>query len=397
MKIEKRSQIEWLYLLYFIVMLAHSSIPYLKFVVWLAIIFLTVYLMRNGISRTKMQNIVTVLFSYGVFFCWVAVSRKWAYVQRPNAGILDAMVRILPIMVSIAFYIDSREKVNRMLDIVVVSTTYFAIVYLATSPISTYGTTSMRGITEQHRNFSAYLAAIAIIIAFNLFRQTRKRKYEFCISVCSLLVLFSGSRGALASLGVMIVLYALFQDSWSKRTKFILIGVLLAIIGFYLLMTNDFLYNMYGERILAIFSKRDQSAEDRSYYIELALEMFYQKPICGWGMDNFSYYLNAIGGYGREVYSHCNYAEILSCYGIIGFILFYWPYFRSIAKLWKKRRIDPLAKVIVIVLCRYIIFEYSTISFEHFMYMCILTICFCSSNVFVREEYRCNEEYCVLS
>lgn len=387
MKIEKRNQMEWLLLSYFIVVLAHSAIPYLKFILWLSIIIMTAVMMvRNGISRIQGKNIIMVTLSYGLFLMWVYMSRNWAYVQRPNAGIIETMIRILPVLIVLAYYINSQERIYKILDIFIIAAAYFAIVYIITSPISTYGTTAMRGITEQHRNFSAYLSAINIIFSYYMFDLTKKRKYLVCVTCSLALVVIAGSRGAIFSLAVMIVLYLLFQPSLNKRMRNFLVALVIVLIGSYILFTNDYLYQIYGKRILEMFSNEDSSAEDRSYYIELAFQMFWQRPILGWGIDNFAYYLNVFGHYGREVYSHCNYAEILSCYGIVGFAFYYWPYFVTIKKQWSVRYSNKLSKVLLIIMIRFFIFEYSTISFEHIIYMSVLTLLFCGSNVLNSER-----------
>lgn len=398
MKIEKKTQMEWLLLAYFIVVLAHSAIPYLKFFLWLSIIIMTVIMMmKNGIAYIQRKNILMVILSYGMFLILVYLSKNWAYVQRPNAGIIETMVRILPVLIVLAYYINSQEKIHKIIDIFIIAAAYFAIIYIITSPVSTYGTTAMKGITEQHRNFSAYLSAMNIILSYYMFDLTKKKKYTVCM-ICSLaLVIIAGSRGAIFSLAVMIVLYLLFQRSLNKRMRNFLIALVVVLIGSYILLTNNYFYQIYGKRIFEMLSNKDSSAEDRSYYIEVAFQMFLQKPILGWGIDNFSYYLNIFGHYGREVYSHCNYAEILSCYGIVGFVFYYWPYFVTIKKQWSTRYSNKLSKVLLILMIRFFIFEYSTISFEHIMYMSVLTLLFCGSNVLNYERNMQNEKNNLLS
>lgn len=386
-RIEKRSQIEWLYLIYFMVMLAHGAIPYLKFVLWAIIILLTSrQILLHEIGGVAKSNFIHILLWYGIFFLWVNLSKLWAYVERPNADIVETMIRVLPILVSLAIYLDSYERIFRMLDIIVLSVAYFSVVYLATSPISTWGSTSMGGITGQFRNFSAYLAAMAVIMSFFLLVRSRSKKYLWTMLASGAVVIFSGSRGALFSLAVMIVCYAMFEDSFSKRFKHIMFGILVVCIGAYFLFTNQYLYTMYGSRILSMLGGTDGSAEDRSYYVEIGFQMFLQKPWLGWGLDNFSYYLRYFCGYPYEVYSHCNYIEILSCYGAIGAVMFYWPYFMVLFSEWKYKSKEILPKLSIVILIRFFIFEYSTITYNMLMYVVILTVLICGSNVIKRER-----------
>lgn len=398
-RIAKRSQFEWLLLAYLIVILAHSAVPYLKFILWIGLIALTtLMLMKGKVSSIGKKNGGLICMSYGLFLVWVILSKQWSYVQRPNSDIVGTMIRIFPLSLGIALYLDEENKIWRIFDLVVTAVSYFAFVFVVTSPVSTYGTTAMRGITEQHRNFSSYLCAMGAIIAIHLTYNFpyEKKKYIVCAIMCATLVVLGGSRGALFSLGVMVVVYYLFEKSLTKRIKYILLSIVLLLIAAYFVFTNEYLYRAFGSRILGIINGTDMSADDRSMYIDVGFAMWRQKPLCGWGMDNFSYYLNAFEGYGREVYSHCNYAEILSCYGLIGALLYYWPYFKTLFSQWKFRKNNPISRISIVLLIRFLIFEYSTISFQHPLYIVILTILFCSANILWNDRNRNNSNIGVL-
>lgn len=389
LKIKKRSKIEWLYLLYFIIMLAHSTIPYLKFIVWFIIIAATLkQMILHGIGGVSKKNMKYILLWYGLFFVWVNLSKIWAFAARPDADIVETMIRVLPILISIAYYLDSSSKIYNMLDAIVLSIGYFSVVYLLTSPYSTWGSTEMGGITGQFRNFSSYIAAMSVIISFFLWINSKLKKYLITMLTSGALVIFSGSRGAMFSLAVMIICYAMFEKSLTKRFRYMLIGLCIVVVGVYFLFTNQYLYTMYGSRILSMIGGTDGSAEDRSYYVEIGFQMFFQKPLLGWGLDNFSYYLRHICGYPYEVYSHCNYAEILSCYGIIGAALYFWPYLGVLFSEWKYKTENLLSKLFVVLLIRFLIFEYSTITYNMLMYVVILTVLICGNNIIKKEKEK---------
>lgn len=387
LKIERRSQIEWLYLLYFVIMLAHGAIPYLKFIVWLVIIAVTLrQMILYGIGGVSKKNVKYILIWYGAFFAWVNLSKIWAFVARPNADIVETMVRVLPILISMAYYLDSSTKIYRTLDTIVLSIGYFSIVYLLTSPYSTWGSTQMGGITGQFRNFSSYIAAMSVIISFFLWTNLKLKKYLVTMLASGALVVFSGSRGAMFSLAVMIICYALFEKSLTRRIRYILIGLCIVVVAAYFLFTNQYLYSMYGSRILSMIGGTDGSAEDRSYYVEIGFQMFSQRPLLGWGLDNFSYCLRHFYGYPYEVYSHCNYAEILSCYGIIGAAIYFWPYLVVFLSEWRYKTENLLSKLFIVLLIRFLIFEYSTITYNMLMYVVILTVLICGNNIIKAEK-----------
>ena len=85
------------------------------------------------------------------------------------------------------------------------------------------------------------------------------------------------------------------------------------------------LYNVVGHRIETILSDKtnDGSYMERSEMKKIGLELWTKRPSIGWGIHGFAYkykYINKI------FYSHCDYVELLSCLGIIGTFLFYYPY-----------------------------------------------------------------------
>ena len=47
-RIAKRSQFEWILLAYLIAILAHSAVPYLKFILWIGLIALTTLMFMKG-------------------------------------------------------------------------------------------------------------------------------------------------------------------------------------------------------------------------------------------------------------------------------------------------------------------------------------------------------------
>lgn len=385
MKIIRRPQLECLYLLYFAVVLTHHPIPYLKFVLWLLIFALTAHLMvKKGIDCVSAKNLLAILCSYVVFFGWVVLSQEWAYAKKADSDVISTMLRIVPVLLSLAYYCNSEKKVIQVLDLIAMAIAYFAIVYIVTSPISTWGTTEMGGITNQHRNFSSYVSAIGVIISYSLkkIRPYMTRKYITLMICSAALVVIGGSRGALFSLGVMIAVLGILEEAISKRAKNMLFVGAAILVVVYLVLTNEYLYQTFGARILAMIGGTDASASDRSMYIEVGLYMWKRHPFIGWGVDNFAYYLGNFANYSREVYSHCNYVEILSCYGGIGFILYYWPYVRGLAVSLPRKSGNVLLKMVIVILTRYIIFEFSTISFSMLMYMVVLTVLLCCVNVY---------------
>lgn len=135
---------------------------------------------------------------------------------------------------------------------------------------------------------------IGVAIMFYLFPRTESNKIS---TFSRILILF---------LAITIV-FQLIKDLPAVRT------LLLRIENAFTVLTggNSFL--------------KEQSVQTRSEYISLGWNQFLKSPLWGNGMGCAGYAL--YDKYGYVTYLHNNYIEILASGGIIGFILFYTPYY----------------------------------------------------------------------
>ena len=89
---------------------------------------------------------------------------------------------------------------------------------------------------------------------------------------------------------------------------------------YFIFTTNETLYNLIGSRFEGLFNfvfnkgRADSSSVERAFYLDKAKELFYQRPIQGFGLANFSQYMTNIG-YHHNVWCHNNYLELLSGVG----------------------------------------------------------------------------------
>ena len=145
-------------------------------------------------------------------------------------------------------------------------------------------------------------------------------------------LLLSGARKALLISIMLPILIQLIDRSrkLSKKLIVLLIISLVSLSVIYVSLNNKYLYKFIGYRIesgiTAVIGdeNEDASLHERGLFKDLAKDMFLLKPIQGWGIHSFAY-----ENYVKNrllVYSHDGFLEILSCYGIIGFVLFYWPF-----------------------------------------------------------------------
>lgn len=146
-------------------------------------------------------------------------------------------------------------------------------------------------------------------------------------------IVLTGSRRALL-ISAMFVIAQVFVDNGIQKSRKMMLVLALALAGCifgYMLFANEQLYNLIGWRLesmiqtaLGTASSEDASMRERSVMKAYAYELFAQRPWLGYGAHGFAYMFDQY--YGKLLYSHCGYTEILSCYGIVGFVIFYWVF-----------------------------------------------------------------------
>ena len=189
------------------------------------------------------------------------------------------------------------------------------------------------GIYGSFAEFGA-VCSVTMVSFFYLSKSSNTNKFLKVILFLfvSLALLLSGARKALLISILLPILMQLLdrRKKMSKKVIVLMIISLMSVLVVYASLNDKYLYKFIGYRIESGISsvfgdeQDDASLHERDLFKRMAKEMFVAKPIYGWGMHGFAYknYIQT----GKLVYSHDGFLEILSCYGIIGFILFYWPF-----------------------------------------------------------------------
>jgi hypothetical protein len=166
--------------------------------------------------------------------------------------------------------------------------------------------------------------------------------------------LLTQSRGGLAGLGVGILVFAFFYAAFTKEKKirvgiFSALAVLFVAYGvLYVNRESDFVVRTG----LARFVNFQASVTTRLIAWDIAWKGFLERPVFGWGFDNFHILFNLkynpqslrFGNY--ETWfdrSHNTIMDVLSMTGVVGFITFAGMYvmlFYSVIKAFRKKWID---------------------------------------------------------
>ena len=115
----------------------------------------------------------------------------------------------------------------------------------------------------------------------------------------------------------------------------------------------------------------------------VAFLAFLERPIFGNGYDGFRVIIEAI--IGVNVYSHSNYLDLLCNYGIVGFLIYYFNYFKSIIISIKYKK-DALAKLTLYSLIPVMVVEYGQITYFQPIAIAGYMLVFLGASIIAREE-----------
>lgn len=176
------------------------------------------------------------------------------------------------------------------------------------------------------------------------FNYKNNRKESLIISAFFLVVtILTGTRKVLVYffLALVIIPY-MYKGNVSKITiskivKAVIISVIVSGIVMFMFINIPLLYKLIGNRIESAITfgaqNNDSSLRVRTLFIAKAMELFYERPILGFGMN----YFHTISIY-KGLYSHNNYTEILSGGGVVGLFLYYGRYLFLIHKILKFKK-----------------------------------------------------------
>ncbi|MCR5485072.1 MAG: O-antigen ligase family protein [Clostridiales bacterium] len=325
------------------------------------------------IFRGRPLNIFIPLHTlwYGLFLLLCLVSSIWA-VSFPVAFTpISRMIQILAITMCLLIYIDNEEKIERYLDIVVAASVYTMIYIYVMTPPSQWFDGFLGSVTGYNTNDIGCAFTICVLITFYKgFIRQRRIAYIICI-LSFLTVILTSSRKSLFMCVAGIVLIVIFNYRKKNYILYVLSTIGLMALLLVLIYQIPSLYRTVGVRIDSmidyfLFDKSaDSSIAIREFYINTAKSMFFEKPLLGYGINNFVYVSGRIGHI--STYAHNNYWEIAADLGIVGLITYYWFYVFLFIKLFKQvidgHKQSLLFFSIIVLL---LIFEYSMINYYKF-------------------------------
>ncbi|HDR3484043.1 O-antigen ligase family protein [Bacillus cereus group sp. MYBK12-2] len=315
-----------------------NSISNFLALTFIAAIWSNVLLTRKKIVFNKF------LFIYFLFILVCFVSVFFAINQSIAVSKIKTIILIYFLMISLVNYIDTFEKLRSFLLSFVYSGFITGVYILASSDFSQV---TRYGSELGNVNSIGMIIGISSIFCFYFIIEEKKYLLYTPIMLINIFVVFlTGSRKALLFVVLTIIAILLIQQKAGIKGKIkALIGILVTlVISLYVIFNVELLYTIIGVRMEHLFSyilgkgANEGSINIRANMIDMGLDWFQERPITGYGIDNFRslYGIEAIGG--EFTYSHNNLVELLVGIGIIGTFLFYLTHFIVLKGLYKESK-----------------------------------------------------------
>lgn len=315
---------------------AWVNICILLFIAWWSINMLKVGLIL-------WNRIYTFAFLFALL-CFT--SYIYSYAQSDTLDKVKTIIVVVWMSICIYQYLVTSGKIDLVLNMYSISGTLMALYIIVKS---NFIVGNRFGDVVGDANLVGITLALATTIALYLFFM--KHKFIYILQFCCMgyVILLTGSRTAavLFLLSVFVLIYiSAYTYHWKLQTIAIItitLGVVVCVL-WWAIMTIPKLYDALGIRIISFIQiskgqhsiNNERSTQNRILFAQRALEWFADSPIWGNGINSFPSYNNSFFD-GRECFSHCNYTELLSGLGILGFITYYGMYIYSLFCTWKSK------------------------------------------------------------
>lgn len=326
--------------------------------------------------------LLEVLASRILFLWWCVASAFWAMYPEVVIGYIPSVFQSTLLLCALVIYFSQNTKVHIRYGVAmfVLMSAGLAFYLLATVPLGQLikGTQKLKGrLTVRGINANQIGVCCSYSILLLLFSSGKKqKKWVILLGVPMFAVaLLTGSKKALLTLVLGILLLAIAKaKSIGRMVLYIagaIVGAVVLVIAIYQI---DFLYQIIGKRLDGLWGyllngSGDKSTYSRGVMVKLAVDTFKTHPFTGIGLHNFK----QINPYG--LYAHNNFAEMLSCLGLIGFLSYYIVIGRElIACVSSFRRKTGMNRLAVVLLVCFFANEYATVSYTNEVIQLILGI-----------------------
>ena len=314
-----------------------------------------------------------------IFLLLAALSCIQSINVQASMSITVVMLKKLIVIFSIFIFIENKEDWELLIKL------YMFSCLLMMVKITYYALRGYNGIDMwdiacgNYFNSVAQFLAISIMFAVYFFMNYKSTRWinVFYILFSFYHIFLTGSRKGLLMPVVGIAIYIVLEsgNKAKKHMRNIGIIVLAVVVILFVFARNPELEERFTQLFVGLFvndQQQDVSTMMRQSFISIAMNMFREKPIWGYGVGTFA--TVAQSTIGRYVYSHNNFTEILSGMGVIGFVGYYWYYIYLAIKLYCMKKKHNVYMICLSILLTLTVFEYGIVTYSIYIYPVILSI-----------------------
>lgn len=188
-------------------------------------------------------------------------------------------------------------------------------------------------IGDKYGNLNSIGMIFALSLCLSLYISAIKKKRRYLFFLLGLIdLLFAGLTGSRAAILISFCFIAIFSILLIKNKRktyliFVLSGVFVLIVLFLTLPVFESLRTRFLDSLISFLSggmSGDASSNQRFAMFQEGIILFSMSPIFGNGFESFSVLSNQL------VYSHSNFSEMLCNFGIIGSLIWFYPFYTSL-------------------------------------------------------------------
>ena len=299
-------------------------------------------------SRKKINNLTICILSFKILFIIDSLlSAIWSVNYADTIYYSFTVILRFIVFLDIYDYIANKNNFNKANKFLLIGAIILTIRLILVVPFSAYGNDRIGNYlafnsdsTYGNTQLTYVYGLITCILLFDKKLINNPFLKVPLIVIFSLFSFLSGSKKQLFFLIIMFIVY-IYQIGKKKKKLFeyFLISFIFCIVLLVLVFNVDLLYDSIGRRLETFFNaftggESDLSTINRIKFLQDALNTFLKYPIFGVGTDCFKYFNTTTLAWAEN-----NFLELLADLGIVGFLLYYSPYFYVAYLLFLKKPI----------------------------------------------------------
>lgn len=288
------------------------------FLVIIGLVLVSVFFLYIITTKTYLKELFpSEIILLIAFFVWTFVSGVFV---TPNTYLffdLETFVGEATIICIIIMLLVKRSPANASsIMLILILTAIANVLNLFVNGIQTISNYQRITLGSINANDIANSFNISLVATMYYLNRVSKSKKIFLVLLSVLLlfgIVLTGSRKSIIGFYMLLIMYVFVYyivGTKTKKVSAIRAVLVLMITGMVVIASANYILNntVVGIRLF------EEENIKRTMYYQNAFAIFLDNPITGIGINGFRYF--------NGVYSHSTYAELLSCTGIIGTLLY---------------------------------------------------------------------------